>query len=266
MFWRFVDPTHPMYDAEGAARHGDAIERVFRRADALVGEVLKRVDPGTFVIVLSDHGFHSFRYAVNLNTWLVQEGFMVLRGQQESRDKNLDQLFVGGQFWEHVDWSRTRAYSMGLGQIYFNLKGREGEGIVAEGDDYRRLADELAAKLLTMTDPASGARIVRSVYKRDDVYSGPFMANAPDLQVGLEDGYRVSWQTSLGGAPAGLLYPNMRKWSGDHCSFDYETIPGVLIMNRRATVEKTRLMDVAPTILAFFGIPVPKEMDGQPLF
>jgi len=265
MMWRLIDDTHPMYDREAAARYGDAIERVFRRADDLVGEVLTRVDPGTMVIVLSDHGFHSFKYAVNLNTWLVQEGFMVLKGQASS-DKNLDQLFLGGQFWEHVDWSRTRAYSMGLGQIYFNLRGREGQGIVGEGDEYRRLGDEIASRLLAMTDPAGGARIVSSVYKRDDVYEGPFIGNAPDLQVGLEDGYRVSWQTSLGGAPAGLVYANLRKWSGDHCSFDYRTIPGTLVLNRTVTSEAIRLIDVAPTVLKHFGLAVPKEMDGRPLF
>jgi len=189
----------------------------------------------------------------------------VLKGQG-STDKNLDQLFLGGQFWEHVDWSKTRAYSMGLGQVYFNLRGREGQGIVSEGDDYRRLADQLSSRLLTMTDPNNGSQIVRSVYKRDDVYSGPFLGNAPDLQVGLADGYRVSWQTSLGGAPAGLVYPNMKKWSGDHCSFDYQTIPGILLVNRKVTSDTIRLIDVAPTILKYFGITPPKEMDGRPLF
>ncbi len=185
MFWRFIDPTHPMYDAAGAAKYGDAIERVYRRCDQLVGEVLQRIEPGTLVFVLSDHGFHSFKYGVNLNTWLVENGFIARQGRAIG-DKNLNDMFGGGgQFWEGVDWTRTRAYSLGLGQIYFNMRGREGQGIVNEGDEYRRLADELSAKLLTMTDPNTGQRIVRSVYKRDDVYSGPFMANAPDLQVGI---------------------------------------------------------------------------------
>ncbi len=266
MFWRFIDPTHPMYDAAGAAKYGDAIERVYRRCDKLVGEVLQRIEPGTLVFVLSDHGFHSFKYGVNLNTWLVENGFIARQGRAVG-DKNLNDMFGGGgQFWEGVDWTRTRAYSLGLGQIYFNLRGREGQGIVNEGDDYRRLTDELSAKLLTMTDPKTGQRIVRSVYKRDDVYSGPFMANAPDLQVGFEDGYRVSWQTSLGGSPPGLLYPNMKKWSGDHCSFDYQTIPGSLISNRKLSAEQASIVDIAPTVLKYFGVAIPKAIDGKPLF
>jgi predicted AlkP superfamily phosphohydrolase/phosphomutase len=266
MFWRFIDPTHPMYDAAGAAKYGDAIERVYRRCDKLVGEVLQRIEPGTLVFVLSDHGFHSFKYGVNLNTWLVENGFIARQGRAVG-DKNLNDMFGGGgQFWEGVDWTRTRAYSLGLGQIYFNMRGREGQGIVNEGDDYRRLADELSAKLLTMTDPKTGQRIVRSVYKRDDVYSGPFMANAPDLQVGFEDGYRVSWQTSLGGSPPGLLYPNMKKWSGDHCSFDYQTIPGSLISNRKLSADQASIVDIAPTVLKYFGVAIPKAIDGKPLF
>jgi len=266
MFWRFIDPTHPMYDAAGAARYGDSIERVYKRCDQLVGEVLQRIEPGTLVFILSDHGFHSFKYGVNLNTWLVENGLLAKQGKALG-DKNLNDMFGGGgQFWEGVDWTRTRAYSLGLGQVYFNMRGREGQGIVNEGDDYKRLADELSAKLLTMTDPKTGQRIVRSVYKRDDVYSGPYMANAPDLQVGFEDGYRVSWQTSLGGSPPGLLYPNMKKWSGDHCSFDYKTIPGSLISNRKLNANEARIIDIAPTVLKYFGIRIPKEIDGKPLF
>ncbi len=266
MFWRFIDPTHPMYDPVAAAKYGDSIERVYRRCDQLVGEVLQRVDPDTLVFVLSDHGFHSFKYGVNLNTWLVDNGFIARQGRPLG-DKNLNDMFGGGgQFWEGVDWTRTRAYSLGLGQIYFNLKGREGQGIVNPGEDYQRLADELSAKLLTMTDPKTGQRIVRSVYKKYDVYSGPYMDNAPDLQVGFEDGYRVSWQTSLGGSPPGLLYPNMRKWSGDHCSFDYQTIPGTLISNRPLSGDQARIIDIAPTVLKYFGVAIPKEIDGKPLF
>lgn len=266
MFWRFIDPTHPMYDAAGAAKYGDSIERVYKRCDQLVGEVLQRIEPGTLVFVLSDHGFHSFKYGVNLNTWLVENGFLAKQGKALG-DKNLNDMFGGGgQFWEGVDWTRTRAYSLGLGQVYFNMRGREGQGIVNEGDDYKRLADEVSAKLLTMTDPKTGQRIVRSVYKRDDVYSGPYIANAPDLQVGFEDGYRVSWQTSLGGSPPGLLYPNMKKWSGDHCSFDYKTIPGSLISNRKLNANEARIIDIAPTVLKYFGIGIPKEIDGKPLF
>jgi predicted AlkP superfamily phosphohydrolase/phosphomutase len=188
-----------------------------------------------------------------------------LQGQRPA-DKKLDDLFGGGTFWENVDWTRTRAYAMGLGQIYFNLRGRESQGIVSPGAEARRLADELAGKLLTMKDPDDGAPVIRSVYKRDDIYSGEFLNNASELQVGMHEGYRVSWQTTLGGSPEGLVYPNMKKWSADHGGYDYSTTAGVLIANRRLTTSTPTIMDLAPTVLKYFGVPVPAEIDGKAVF
>jgi predicted AlkP superfamily phosphohydrolase/phosphomutase len=267
MMWRLVDRKHPMYDAALAEKFGDSILRVYRRADQFVGEVLERIDPSTTVLIVSDHGFHSWRKAVNLNTWLVQQGYMTLQAQGAAPgEKKLDDLFGGGEFWENVDWSRTRAYAMGLGQIYFNLRGRESRGIVSPGAEASQLADELSAKLLTMTDPDDGARIVRAVYKRDDVYSGEFIQNAAELQVGMDDGYRVSWQTTLGGSPQGIVYPNMKKWSGDHGGYDFANTAGVIIANRPIQSASPSIMDIAPTVLKFFGVAIPGEVDGKPLF
>jgi predicted AlkP superfamily phosphohydrolase/phosphomutase len=265
MMWRLIDPRHPMYDAALAEKYGDSIEEVYRRADTFVGEVVERLDPGTPLLIVSDHGFHSWRKAVNLNTWLVQNGYMVLQGQQPG-EKKLADLFGGGTFWENVDWSRTRAYAMGIGQIYFNLRGREARGIVSPGAEARALADELAANLLTMKDPEDGAPIIRAVYKRDDIYKGEYLNNASELQVGMEEGYRVSWQTTLGGSPQGIVYANMKKWSADHGGYDFATTAGVLIMNRQAATPTPSIMDVAPTVLKYFGLDVPGEMDGKPLF
>jgi len=265
MMWRLIDPKHPMYDAALAAKFGGAIESVYKRADSFVGEVMDRVDPGTPIMVVSDHGFHSWRKAVNLNTWLVQNGYMTLQGQRPA-DKKLDDLFGGGTFWENVDWTRTRAYAMGIGQVYFNLRGRESRGIVSPGAEARQLADELSSRLLTMKDPDDGAPIIRSIYKRDDIYSGEFLGNASELQVGMHDGYRVSWQTTLGGSPEGLVYPNMKKWSADHGGYDYATTAGVLIVNRRLTTATPSIMDVAPTVLKYFGLQPPAETDGKAIF
>ena len=119
---------------------------------------------------------------------------------------------------------------MGLGQIYFNLRGREAKGHRQPRARKRHaLADELSARLLDDARiPDDGAQIVRAVYKRDDVYSGEFLGNASELQVGMEEGYRVSWQTTLGGSPQGIVYPNMKKWSGDHGGYDFATTAGVL--------------------------------------
>jgi predicted AlkP superfamily phosphohydrolase/phosphomutase len=189
---------------------------------------------------------------------------MVLQGQ--TKDKKLDDLFGGGEFFESVDWSKTKAYSMGLGQIYFNLRGREGQGVVSPGAESSALADEIKGKLLTtLVDPETKQHIVRNVYKRDDTYSGEYLGNAPDLQIGFEDGYRVSWQTTLGGAPKGIVYPNKEKWSGDHCGFDYQTTSGIFISSVPIASPNPRIMDIAPTVLQFFGVAIPPTLDGKAL-
>ena len=266
MMWRLIDPLHPMYDKALAAKFGDSIERVYRKCDDFVGEVMSRVGTDTPILIVSDHGFHSFRQSVNLNTWLVQEGFMALQGQAPGEKKLKDLFGGGGTFWENVDWSRTRAYAMGLGQIYINLQGREGHGVVAPADS-KMVQDDLAARLLTMTDPQTAARMVDAVYKRDDIYTGAYLANAAELQVGLADGYRVSWQSTLGGSPPGIVYPNMKKWSGDHGSYDYKSTPGTLISSRPLSgTAELSIMDIAPTVLKYFGVPIPSEIDGKPLF
>jgi predicted AlkP superfamily phosphohydrolase/phosphomutase len=265
MMWRLRDPQHPMYDAELVARHGDAIEKIYRRADTFIAEVLEHLEPGTQLMIVSDHGFHSWRKAVNLNTWLVQQGYMVVQGQQPG-EKKLEDLFGGGEFWENVDWSRTRAYAMGLGQIYFNLRGREAKGIVSPGAESKALADELSAKLVTMTDPTDGSPIIRAVYQRDDIYTGEYIGNAAELQVGMEDGYRVSWQTTLGGSPQGIVYDNMKKWSGDHGGYDFATTAGVLITAKPIGTRTPSIMDIAPTVLKYFNLQIPSYIDGKPLW
>jgi predicted AlkP superfamily phosphohydrolase/phosphomutase len=265
MMWRLTDPKHPMYDAKLAGQFGDAIERVYRRADEFVGEVVKRIGADVPVLVVSDHGFHSWRKAVNLDTWLVQQGYMVLQGQQPG-DKKLADLFGGGTFWENVDWSRTRAYAMGIGQIYFNLRGRESKGIVSPGAEAAQLADELSAKLLTLKDPEDGTPIIRAVYKRDDIYSGEYLHNAAELQVGMNEGYRVSWQTTLGGSPQGIVYPNTKKWSADHGGYDFAITSGVLVSNRPIATATPRIIDIAPTVLKYFGLRIPGDIDGTSLF
>ena len=264
MMWRLLDPTHPMYDKALAAKYGDSIERVYQKCDDFIGEVMSRVGETTPILIVSDHGFHSFRQSVNLNTWLVQEGFMAIRGQQPG-EKKLQDLFGGGTFWENVDWTHTRAYSMGLGQIYVNLQGREGHGSVAPADS-DSVQNALVGRLLEMTDPKTQARMVDAVYKRDDIYKGPFLQNASELQVGFAEGYRVSWQTSLGGSPPGIVYPNMKKWSGDHGSYDYKQTSGTLISSRPLTGDRADIMDIAPTVLKYFGLPIPSDIDGKPIF
>ncbi len=265
LMWRLIDPQHPKYDPALAGKQGDAIERVYRRCDQFVAQVLERLDPGTTLLIVSDHGFQSWRKAVNLNTWLVQQGY---QGRLDAVTERawLDGLLAGGDFWRHVEWSRTRAYAIGYGQIYVNLRGREARGLVAAGAEYDGLVQELADRLLRLRDPETGEPVVRAVYKRSDISHGPFDGDAPDLQVGFAPGYRVSWQTVAGGAPPGIVYPNARPWSGDHASVDYRAVAGMVISSVPIASGEPRLVDIAPTVLKYFGVPIPGKSDGKPLF
>lgn len=263
MMWRLIDPTHPMYDAALAAKYGDAIGKVYQRADAFVGQLRERVPKDAVFMVMSDHGFHSFRRSVNLNTWLVDNGYMSFKAQDGVKKKTLADLFGRGRYFEGVDWTKTKAYAVGLGQIYFNLKGREGQGVVSSGAEYSALQQEIRNKLLPLIDPANGQRVFGDVYLRDDIYHGKFIGNAPDLQVGFNDGYRVGWQDTLGGIAAAVVEDNKLKWSGDHCATATEISGGVIFINRRLTTETPSIMDLGPSILTTLGVAVPAGLDGK---
>jgi predicted AlkP superfamily phosphohydrolase/phosphomutase len=267
MFWRLIDPQHPMYNRRLAERYGGAIDRTYMRCDSLVGQFLNRTrrDGRTTLLVVSDHGFSSFRKAVNINTWLVRNGYMTLSKLDPVRDRNLEDLFGRGTFWPNVDWSKTRAYALALGQIYVNLKGREARGIVKSGAEYAALKKDLIERFGALRDPDSGQRIVRKVYTREELYKGPYFGEAPDLVVGFEEGYRVSWQTSLGGIPPDILEPNERRWSADHCSVDPAQVEGVFFSSRPIGATATRIVDVAPSVLAKLGVRPPGDMDGRDL-
>jgi predicted AlkP superfamily phosphohydrolase/phosphomutase len=264
MMWRFIDPRHPMHEPALAATWGDAIERTYRKCDDLVGRMRAKLPPDAIVFVMSDHGFHSFRRCVNLNTWLAERGYLVFSGQPSGGTKRLDDLFGRGRFWEGVDWSRTRAYALGLGQIYFNLRGRESQGIVSAGAAYTALQDEIVRELSPLTDPETGERVFGGIYRRDELYHGQYLVNAPDLQAGFNDGYRVGWQDTLGGIRREVIENNTKRWSGDHCGTARDISAGVLFMNRRFAREDPHILDIAPTILKLLEVPLPEDLDGRP--
>jgi predicted AlkP superfamily phosphohydrolase/phosphomutase len=266
MFWRLIDPKHPMYNRRLADRYGGEIDRVYERCDSLVGDFLARARRGGgTLIVVSDHGFSSFRKAVNINTWLARNGFLTLSRLDPVRDRNLEDLFGRGTFWPNVDWSKSRAYALALGQIYINLKGRERSGVVAAGAEYEAVRNELIEAFSALRDPDTGEPVVRKVYKREEIFKGPYFDEAPDLVVGFHEGYRVSWQTSLGGIPPDVIEPNERRWSADHCSVDPDLVPGVFFASRPIERDSAAIEDIAPTVLRHFGVTLPADLDGRDL-
>ena len=265
MMWRLIDPKHPLYDAALAAQFGDSIERVYKRADDFVGEVVRRVGPGrpghdrlgSRLPLVAQGG--EPRHLARAERLHGAEG--PERGTRSSSD-----LFGGGTFWENVDWSRTRAYAMGIGQIYFNLRGRESQGIVSPGAEATALADELAQE--TADDDGSRGRLAdhpRRLQARRHLQRAVHH-NASELQVGMNEGYRVSWQTTLGGSPPGIVYKNDRKWSADHGGYDFAITSGDPRhepCDQHAGPAHHRHRSHRAALL---WLPMPTDIDGKPLY
>lgn len=254
MFYRLLDSKHPRYDAKLASQYGDALLQIYQKMDHVVGQAMAALGEEDTLIVLSDHGFHSFRRGLNVNSWLVQNGFMTLFGDKKHSQK---------EFLEEVDWTQTQAYSLGTGQVYINLEGREGQGIVSPYGEYEEVVDKIARGLEGVRDPATEERMVSTAYKGRAIYHGKHQQDAPDVRLGFKEGYRTSWETTLGGIPKELVVPNTKKWSGDHAASDTQDTPGIIICNRKLVKDKPNIIDMAPTALAHFGVSQPEEMTGE---
>ena len=261
MYWRFIDPGHPLYDPNAPPRLKGMIDDCYRKMDAVVGVALAAMRTGDTLIVLSDHGFTTFRRAAHIDSWLRENGYLVLKDPTAA---------AGGPLFEDVDWSATRAYALGYGGIYINTVGREPHGIVPEGAGKEALKREIAAKLREWTDPKTGIKVARTVYLNQDIFKGPDAHLAPDIYLGFSDGYGASWQTALGASPAGpLVEDNLKKWSGNHL-VDPPLVPGVLFTSRPIALAHPTLFDLAPTVLEFLGFDdarlAREDLDGTPLF
>ncbi|MGQ0551650.1 MAG: alkaline phosphatase family protein [Planctomycetota bacterium] len=310
MLFRETDPQHPLHDSELAATQvsawgrsfplKDAVRENYREEDRLLGRVLDKLDAGDFgadclLLIVSDHGFSSFRRQVNLNNWLAENGYLVFK---EGMD--LSAVLASGRTSEYLnfaDWSKTRAYSLGLGEVFINLKGREPLGIVQpsgelalgaqDEQDYDALIEEIRRGLLALTDPVDGAKVVTTVSRRDELYSGPWWKEGraarkvrgepvpvdhdgfADLFLGYAPYYRVAWSNTAGGLDSATITDNDNHWSGDHVSVDPSHVPGILLSNRPLPPgTAAHLMDIAPTLLRRYGLdPAPPhtEMDGRAL-
>ncbi len=257
MFWRFGEPDHPANGKGAPPELRATIGEHYRRLDGIVGQALSYADDRTLVIVLSDHGMNSFQRGLNLNTWLYDHGFLALKNGARPGEADND------DFFRHVDWDRTRAYALGLGGLYLNLCSREANGIVPP-DEAGAVKANLVKGLTGLRDPQRGQVAVTSVLSREQLYTGPYLGEAPDLLVNFSPGYRVSWGTPLGGVPAGLFEDNVKKWGGDHV-IDPALVPGVLFMNCPFKAAGASLPDMAPTILAALGVPPGPAMEGEDL-
>jgi len=253
MYWRYRDPNHPAPKEEDPSHFSEVIEQTYEQADAVVGEVVSQLGDKDALFVMSDHGFSSFRRGVNLNVWLQQEGYLHLQDGADGEHKWL----------RSVDWSRTRAYAIGLGGLYLNIRGREAQGTV-DPQEAASLKQEIIDKLTGLTDGEGGSVAIARAMDTAAVNSGPYADVGPDITVGYAAGYRASWGAAQGQVSGPVIGDNTRRWSGDHC-LDPELVPGVLFADRSLPNEAVSIRDLAPTVLELFGVRPPGYMQGRSL-
>ena len=254
MFFRHLDENHPANAGRDNTTHRGAIRTLYKQMDDLVGRTMDALDDDTVLFVMSDHGFKPFRRSVNLNSWLYTHGFLALKNGGPT----------GADMFQDVDWAKTRAYAVGFGGIYLNLSGREALGVVSPGSEADAVKREISDGLKELYDDKEQTHPVREVYDSTEVYSGPYVAEAPDLIIGFQPGHRAGWLSVTGGVSTDEIEDNVRPWSGDH-NFNPPDVPGMLFSNRSITAEKPSIMDIGPTVLDLFGVPVPPHCDGSSL-
>ncbi len=297
--WKFMDETHPLYDPRKADKYGNAIRDYYQYVDTKMARMVDQLDEDTTLVVMSDHGFGPFHKFIHVNNWLMQQGYMqtksgaksqmkrrmfnagfspmnvydnmmrfglgamkkeVVRGQGMGQDL-MKTLFLS---FDDIDWRRTRAYSLGnVGQIYLNVVGREPFGCVRPGEEYDQLRDEIIARLRELRDPANGALVVETIYKREDIYSGDYLENAPDivfLPRNLE--YFGFGEYEFGSHQ--IIEPMKRGISGTHRMNGIFMAYGAAIRGG-TEVKDANLVDLAPTIMHLMGESVPEHMDGRVL-
>ena len=257
MMWRtMVGEDHPAYDKELDESFHDIIPGLYRHFDTYLGRLLDSLDQNTCLIVMSDHGFASWTRAFNLNRWLYDNQYLSIKPGTSIHDV---EYLIG------VDWNNTTAYGLGINGLHINQMGRERFGTVPPGPAKDQIVNDLVEKLEAYIDPVTGLHPILNAYRGVDVYSGPYLDQAPDIQLGYNRGYRVSDESAIGEISTTVVQDNLRRWSGDHCA-DYSLVPGVVFTNFKIQAPEPALYDLAPTILSLFSIQPPAEMDGQPIF
>jgi predicted AlkP superfamily phosphohydrolase/phosphomutase len=254
IFWRDMDPLHPGREPEQEGKYTNVVRDTYEEMNVRLGEAFDAVDDNDVLIVMSDHGFCSFRRGFNVNNWLVENGYMAVKSMD--REGRRLKLF-------NIKFDQTQAYALGLNCLYINLQGRESQGIVPE-ENRRRLMEEIASKLEQVRDE-DGSQVIEKVYFTFDEYPEADPAIAPDMLIGYTRNYRASWATAEGGIGRGLFEDNTDRWSGDHC-IAYNLVPGIILSNMKLTVDDPELSDLGPAILQLFGIKPPEGMVTRNIF
>ena len=295
--WKYMDKTHPLHDPAQAAKYGNAIRDYYHTLDGHLAQIVDTLPQDTTLVVMSDHGFGPFHKFIHVNNWLLRENFMQLKPGARSRIKHalfrsgfspmnvydtlmrlgfgaLKREVVRGQgqgllktlflSFEDVDWGRTQAYSLGnVGQIRINLAGREPFGCVQPGAEYEQVRSRIIERLATLRDPKTGEAVVETVYRREELYSGDYLDEAPDivfLPRRLE--YFGFGEYEFGSHK--IIEAMKRGISGTHRMNGIFMAYGAAV-RKGVEIQNANLTDLAPTILHLMGEAVPAHMDGHVL-
>lgn len=300
-FWHHLDDSHPAHNPEHSAPYRHAILEYYQQVDQYVGQLLDVAGPDTTVFIMSDHGTGPLYKDVYLNEWLRQKGYLVPAQQGTSRGRRLlarvgltrdtvSRLLRGlglgrlergikdvlgdriewlprnrrGSLDDTVDWSRTRAYSLGYhGQIYINLQGREPGGIVPPAA-YEALCDEIERSLRALVDPEDGKVVISAIYRGDQVFHGPQMEYAPDLVVIMRDLAYITRHGHEFSAEGGVIMrQSTTHETGSHRLNGLLIAAGPAIQPLPGEQPEKSILDLAPTILHVLGCKVPENVDGE---
>jgi len=301
-FWKYMDRQHPLHSPKGAEKYGNEIIKFYQKIDEIINELLNSVDDSTTVVIMSDHGAGALHYYFNINQWLIEKGLLKIKGKGSSpltwlprlvsNQKKIVNLFTRlglmrvyypiadritllGKLMKNIltypplmnaDWSNTKAYGLGVGnfgQIYINLKGREPEGSIESGKEYEELRNYLIEELRNLTDPKTNRQMVVEVFKKEEIYSGEYVDQAPDVTFFIDE-LRVGIDHTLGHDAIFTYDLSNRHDNAGH------RMNGILLMRGKnikkgLRVEGANLIDLAPTILYTMNVPVPFDMDGKVL-
>lgn len=250
VLWEHHDAEHPAHDPTLAQKHGQHILGLYQEMDRIVGQTLEGLNPTDELYVVSDHGFVPLRREFNLTTWLREEGYLVYQDGFDPRDS---------EFFEGVDWGRTRAYGVGFNGLYINRRGREAHGPVTVRQ-YEPLVKEIQRKLMTLRD--RDQRVFEHVYRPEDIYNGEHLEHAPDLILAYRPPFGPADDSVLGTPAPHNLADRLHGFTGHHTT-DASFVPGVLLSTRRFGTLRPRLEDVTATLLQEFEVTPPAAMTGQ---
>jgi predicted AlkP superfamily phosphohydrolase/phosphomutase len=309
-FWQYMDSTHPQYDSIGAAKYREAILRVYQRLDEIIAKLIGSLPEDTAVLLMSDHGFHpTSARVVHINRYLFDLGLLRLcdSSQQWYHPQTLIQATIKRvdtvlrrtltphqkakmsrmlprlrNMWEShysglssIDWAQTKAYCYEIltfpSCIWINVKGLRPQGNVDPGAEYEQLMRFITDKLYELKDPVTGQQLIGRIYRKQEIYHGPYLDQAPDLTLAWWDGVTLLGKPSFtqngrepvvsftGGRPI-----SAGEWGGTHA------LQGILVFRGKPfhegkKLEQVEIVDLAPTLLHILGLPIPEDMDGRVL-